>query len=252
MLKVEKLSYSYPGYDDTLREVSFELGEGQVLAILGNNGAGKSTLLKCINHVLRPRSGKAYIDDVCLTELSNREIARRVAYVSQVLPLTEMTVHDTVMLGRRPYMTWGFTEEDHKIVHEAMERMGLVGDIQGRFLSQLSGGERQKVMVARALAQKPRLLLLDEPTSNLDIKNQYQVLRHIRQICREDKLSAILVIHDLSLALRFADRVLLLHEGKIYRDGGPEVLDTESLKAVYAIDARILELEGHRLVWVEE
>lgn len=211
-----------------LRDVGFSLEDGQFMAILGNNGVGKSTMLKCFNRILTPDSGSVQADGEELLRLPGREIAKRMAFVAQSVPATQMTVHDMVMLGRRPYMKWGFTEEDHKIVHEAIDQLG-VSHLRGRFLSQLSGGERQKVMLARALAQQPKILLLDEPTSSLDIQNQYQVLRIVRDICHDQGITAIVVIHDLNLALRFCDRFLLLRQGQVYRWGGREILDRQAL-----------------------
>ena len=170
--------------------------------------------------------------------------------MSQNVPSTQMTVHDVVMLGRRPYMKWGFTEKDHQIVHEAMDRLNLDA-LRGRFLNQLSGGERQKVMLARALAQQPKLLL-DEPTSSLDIHNQYQVLKIVQEICRKDGLTAIVVIHDLNLALRFCDRFLLLRQGQVYDAGDWRVLTPEALEQVYQVKGRVLDVEGRKMVLVEE
>lgn len=171
--------------------------------------------------------------------------------MAQHVPDTQMTVHDMVMLGRRPYMTWGVTEHDHHVVHEAMRYLNLE-DMRGRFLNQLSGGERQKVMLARALAQEPTLLLLDEPTSNLDIRNQYQVLQITRDLCREQNLTAMIVIHDLNLALRFCDRFLLLREGEVYRYGGAEIFDADALRDVYGVTGSIVDVQGHRLVLIDD
>ena len=224
MLNVENLSFHYRNGPEILRQVSFSLEDGQFLAILGNNGAGKSTMLKCFNQILRVEGGHVWMDGEDLLTMTHREVAQRVAFVSQNIPSTQMTVHDVVMLGRRPYMRWGFTEEDHRIVHEAMDRLHL-SDMRGRFLNELSGGERQKVMLARALAQQPKVLLLDEPTSSLDIQNQYQVLDIVRDICRTSTITAVMVIHDLNLALRFCDRFLLLKDGQVYRSGDSSILD---------------------------
>lgn len=225
---------------------------GEFLAVLGNNGVGKSTLLKCFNHILSADSGKVMLDGEDLLAMPILEVAKRAAFVSQNVPSTQMTVHDVIMLGRKPYMRWGFTEADHAIVHEVMERLNLVGDIQGRFLNQLSGGERQKVMLARALAQQPKVLLLDEPTSSLDIRNQYQVLQIVRDICHADGISAIIVIHDINLALRFCDRFLLMRKGQVYKYGDLSVLDSEALKAVYDVSAKIVEVGGHYTVLVDD
>ena len=251
MMQVKNLSFHYKGGSEILNDVSFTVEPGQFLAILGNNGVGKSTLLKCFNHILKPDSGEVILDGENLLTKSTREVAKRVAFVSQSVPSTQMTVHDVVMLGRRPYMKWGFTEEDHEIVHDAMHRLG-VEDMRGRFLNQLSGGEKQKVMLARALAQQPKVLLLDEPTSALDIQNQYQVLKMVRDFCHDDNMIAVVVIHDLNLALRFCDRFLLMKDGEIYRHGDRSILDSTALKEVYGVDAQVVEVNGRHMVLVEE
>ena len=251
MMEVKNLCYHYKGCPEVLKDVSFELEPGRFLAILGNNGVGKSTLLKCFNHILKPDSGEVLLDGENLLKKSAREVAKQVAFVSQSVPNTQMTVHDVVMLGRRPYMKWGFTEEDHNIVHDAMHRLD-VEDMRGRFLNQLSGGEKQKVVLARALAQQPKVLLLDEPTSALDIQNQYQVLNMVREICHKDNKIAVVVIHDLNLALRFCDRFLLLKDGQVYRYGERSILDMTALKEVYGVDAKVVEVEGRHMVLVEE
>ena len=250
MLNVENLSFHYRSGPEILRQISFSLEEGQFLAILGNNGAGKSTMLKCFNQILRVKGGHVWMDGEDLLTMTHREVARRVAFVSQTIPSTQMTVHDVVMLGRRPYMQWGFTEEDHRIVHQAMDRLNLSA-MRGRFLNELSGGERQKVMLARALAQQPKVLLLDEPTSSLDIQNQYQVLDIVRDICRTSSITAVMVIHDLNLALRFCDRFLLLKDGRVYRSGDSSILDRQALRDVYGVDAHVVTVEEKSVVLVD-
>ena len=251
MMEIKNLSYHYKGCPEVLRDVSFDIAPGQFLAILGNNGAGKSTLLKCFNHILKPDSGAVLLNGEDLLGMSTKEVAQQVAFVSQNVPDTQMTVHDVVMLGRKPYMKWGFTEKDHAIVHDAMHRLD-VEDMRGKFLNQLSGGEKQKVILARALAQEPKVMLLDEPTSALDIQNQYQVLKMVQDICHKDQVIAVVVIHDLNLALRFCDRFLLLKDGKVYRHGDRSILDSVALKEVYGVDAKVVEIEGRHMVLVEE
>ena len=251
MMEIKNLSYHYKNGSDVLKDVSFAIEPGQFLAILGNNGVGKSTLLKCFNHILKPDAGQVLLDGEDLLAMRPREVAKRVAFVSQSIPNTQMTVHDVVMLGRKPYMKWGFTEQDHHIIHDAMHRLD-VEDMRGRFLNQLSGGEKQKVMLARALAQQPKALLLDEPTSALDIQNQYQVLKMVRDICHKDQLTAIVVIHDLNLALQFCDRFLLLKDGQVFRYGDRSVLDSDALQQVYGVRAKVVEVEGRHMVLVDE
>lgn len=250
MIQVENLSYHYKGGRQVLKDVSFSVDDGAFLAILGNNGVGKSTMLKCFNKILTPEKGKILMDGDDLLALDRRELAQRVAFVAQSIPSTQMTVHDMVMLGRRPYMKWGVTEEDHKIVHEAMDQLGI-SHLRGRFLSQLSGGERQKVMLARALAQRPKVLLLDEPTSSLDIQNQYQVLKIVQDICRDNAITAVMVIHDLNLALRFCSRFLLLRQGQVYRCGDREILDRQALLDVYQVNAQVVQVNGQSMVQVD-
>ena len=244
MIEAKGICFHYKNCPVVLQDVAFQAEEGQFLAILGNNGAGKSTLLKCMNGILKPDAGSLLLDGEDLLTMPHRQVAQRVAFVAQTVASTQMTVHDMVMLG-------SFSREDHDIVHAAMARLGLM-DMRGRFLNQLSGGERQKVMLARALAQQPRLLLLDEPTSALDIRNQYQVLKIVGELCRTEGLTAVVVIHDLTLALRFCDRFLLMRDGQVYRCGGLEVLDKTALREVYGVDAEPVAVNGRHIVLVNE
>ena len=251
MIEAKGICFHYKNCPVVLQNVDFQAEDGHFLAILCNNGAGKSTLLKCMNGILKPDAGSLLLDGEDLLTMPHRQVAQRVAFVAQTVASTQMTVHDMVMLGRRPYMGWSFSREDHDIVHAAMARLGLM-DMRGRFLNQLSGGERQKVMLARALAQQPRLLLLDEPTSALDIRNQYQVLKIVGELCRTEGLTAVVVIHDLTLALRFCDRFLLMRDGQVYRCGGLEVLDKTALREVYGVDAEPVMVNGRHIVLVNE
>lgn len=250
MLSVEDLRFQYRSGPEILKGVSFTLEKGKFLAILGNNGAGKSTMLKCLNRIISPKRGKICMDEEDLLCMPTREVAKRIAFVSQTVPNTQMTVHDMVMLGRRPYMRWGFTSEDHRIVHEAMEKLDLL-DMRGRFLNELSGGERQKVMLARALAQQPKVLLLDEPTSSLDLQNQYQVLEITRDICHNTQITAIVVIHDLNLALRFCDRFLMMQNGEVYKYGDCHVVDREAIWDVYHVHGEVAQVENQRIILVD-
>ena len=219
MICVDHLCYHYKGGRPILRDVSFELEDGRFLAVLGNNGVGKSTLLKCMNRILTADSGHCRIDGEDLLTLSHREIAKRVAFVAQHVPDTQMTVHDMVMLGRRPYMTWGVTEHDHHVVHEAMRYLNLE-DMRGRFLNRLSGGERQKVMLARALAQEPTLLLLDEPLGGM---NPEEIAFSIDAISKlRDKGISILVVEHNMQILDILDSVTVISFGHKIFEGTPE------------------------------
>lgn len=250
MLSVKSLKFRYRTGPEILDQVDFQLEPGHFVAVLGNNGAGKSTMLKCLNQILKPESGSVQLNEEDLLTMPHREIAKRIAFVAQSVPSTQMTVYDTVMLGRRPYMKWGFTETDRAIVRETMETLNLT-DMSGRFVNTLSGGEQQKVMLARALAQQPQVLLLDEPTSSLDIHNQYQVLGTVQDICRTTGITAVVIIHDLSLALRFCDRFLLMKGGRVYRYGDASVIDRETIEAVYNIRANVATVGGRKVVLVD-
>ncbi|MDD7732424.1 MAG: ABC transporter ATP-binding protein [Firmicutes bacterium] len=250
MVKVEGLTFHYARKENILEDIHFTIGRGSFLAILGNNGVGKSTLLKCLNGILKPTQGQFHIEGRSVYSLTYRERARLMAFVSQNLPETKMTVHDVVMMGRRPYMKWHFTGRDHEIIHQSLRRL-QIENLKGRYLNQLSGGERQKVMLARALAQEPQVLLLDEPTSSLDIRNQYEVLRLVRNFCQSDGLTAIMVIHDINLALRFCDHFLLLQEGRVYDFGDHHIITSKALGDIYGIQASLNEVGGKRFVLVE-
>ena len=230
MLTVEHLSYRYRSGPQVLRDVGFSLEDGQFMAILGNNGVGKSTMLKCFNRILTPDSGSVQADGEELLRLPGREIAKRMAFVAQSVPATQMTVHDMVMLGRRPYMKWGFTEEDHKIVHEAIDQLG-VSHLRGRFLSQLSGGERQKVMLARWLMTKPRVLIIDEPTKGIDIGARMSIYQIIHQLT-EAGIGILMLTSDMVELIGLSDRTLVFYEGKIVKElSRGEITEERVMKA---------------------
>ena len=247
MLNVNGLSFRYRGGEPLLKGVSFSIGAGQCAAVLGNNGAGKSTLMKCVGRLLNANAGSVQLNGSELTQLSHREIAKRVAFVAQSAPRTRLTVYDSVLLGRKPYMKWAFSAEDRAIAENAIAQMQLSG-LEERFTDELSGGEQQKVMLARALAQQPELLLLYEPTSSLDLQNQHLVLGLVREICERTGIAAMVIIHDLNLALRFCDRFLMLSGGEICFSGGAEVVNRESIARVYGIPAKVVEIGGRRVV----
>ncbi len=246
-MRVENLNFSYPCGRQILKDVSFTAPAGEFLAILGNNGAGKSTLLKCFDHILRPQTGRVVVNGTDLLRLKGTALARQVAFVAQGAEGTRQTVYDTLLLGRKPYMKWGVTDRDKALVEETLVRMEL-DRLAVRYLDQLSGGERQKVLLARALVQEPKVLLLDEPTSNLDLRNQYEVLDLVRQECRRRNITAIVVIHDLNLALRFCGRFLFLHGGAVLAEGDASVVTPANIRAVYGIDATVAHVQDTPVV----
>ena len=243
MLEVKSLSFAYRCGRQILEDVSFSVPTGTCLAVLGNNGAGKSTLLGCLAHLLRPQRGRALVDGEDLLGMEAGRAARTVALVSQFTPASRLTVYDMVLLGRKPYLKWDFTAADRAMTEEALERLGL-SELALRYADRLSGGEGQKVQLARALVQQPRLLLLDEPTSSLDLRSQYEVLGLVSQLCRERGLTAVAVLHDLNLALRFCHRFLLLHGGRVYAQGDASVVSPKAIREVYGMEAAVRELDG--------
>ncbi len=245
MIRVEKLRYSY-GSREVLSNVNLIVSEGEITFILGPNGCGKTTLLKCINAILKPK-GCVYVDGENVFTLAPSEIAKKIGYVPQRSGVADMTVFDAILLGRKPYMGLKVSEEDYKIVEEVINDLNLQ-NLALRKLGELSGGELQKVIIARALAQKPKVLLLDEPTSNLDIKNQIEILRLVRRIVRERRISAIIATHDLSLATLFADKVVMMKNGEIFAIGGAEVINESNIKAIYGIDVKVVRTNGLALV----
>ena len=248
MIQVKSISFSYDSNrSNILDDVSFDIEKGHCLAILGNNGAGKSTLLKCLNRIQNPKRGSVIADGEDLLKIPRREMAKRIAYVPQHSARSNTMVFDAVLLGRKPYIRWDATDEDRKIVSDLLVQLNLQ-KYSDRSMDQLSGGELQKVVLARALAQQPQYLLLDEPTSSLDPKNQHEMLHLVKDISRENNIGVVMVIHDLSHAARYCDRFLFLRDSKVYAYGGPEVLTPENIRAVYGMEVDILEHKGNKVI----
>jgi iron complex transport system ATP-binding protein len=246
MLSVAGVHFQYPSRP-VLRGVSFELPAGQILGVLGVNGAGKSTLLKCLNKILRPEKGNVLLGGEDLLKMSGNEVARMLGYVPQKYGEERLTVYDTVLLGRKPHIRWAAAETDFQAVERVLQIMRLE-DYAMRPIHELSGGEMQKVIIARALAQEPRVLLLDEPISSLDLKNQLEVMELICRVVEDQGLSAILAIHDINLALRFADRLLFLKEGKVYAFSEPRAVTPAVIREVYGVDVILQEVQGYPVV----
>ena len=246
MLTVEGVTFGYRSAP-VLQDVSFTVQPGEFLAVLGNNGAGKSTLLRCITRIVRPQTGTVLLgeDDVHL--MSGTERARRIGHVPQRAEASHMTVYDTVLVGRTPHITWSASHRDHHVVEDVLAELGLE-HLAMRPIDELSGGELQKIVIARALAQEPRLLLLDEPTSSLDLRNQLDVLDTVKRVTSAQGVAVIAVMHDLNLALRFADAFLLLSDGRVHACGGPEVVTPESIAEVYGVPVALAEVDGVRVI----
>ena len=246
MLSAHQVAFSYRS-DPTIEDISFMVNRHDVLSILGPNGSGKTTLLKCINRILAPRSGSVFIGETDAEQMHPKEIARKIGYVPQRGELSRMTVYDLVLIGRSPHFGWTAGARDHELTAEVIELMGL-SSLAVRYADELSGGEFQLVQIARALVQQPSVILLDEPTSSLDMKNQHQVLSNIKTIVSTRPMAAVMSVHDINLALRYSTAFILLKEGSMYAAGGREVITPENMHAVYAIEMDVEEFNGTPLV----
>lgn len=236
MLKVENLT---AGYDEKFRleNISFEIKHKEIFGIIGPNGSGKTTLLRAITKVIKPQKGKIIFNGDDMENIPINELAKKIAVVSQIQNFEfDMKVEEFVLLGRIPHrkkFQFFETTTDEKIVEEAMKQTDTIA-LREKLMKELSGGERQLVFIARALSQQPQLLLLDEPTTHLDIKHQIQILNLIRKLNRELALSVIIILHDLNLASEYCDNLLLLNNGRIHKIGPPEeVLTYQTIEEVY-------------------
>jgi iron complex transport system ATP-binding protein len=223
--------------------VSFSVKADDVVSILGPNGVGKTTLIKCIDKVLKPDAGSVFIEGSDLHRMSKRNIAKNIGYVAQRSETSKTTVFDSVLLGRKPHFEWNATEKDIRLAGRVLHLLGLDG-LALKYVDEISGGEYQLVQIARVLVQQPKVILLDEPTNSLDLSNQHMIMHLIRNIVKKNHIVAIMIIHDLNLAIRHSDKFVLMKEGKICAVGGHEVITPESIKMVYNIDAYVESVRG--------
>ena len=243
-LQAEHITFGYT-QADILRNVDLQVEAGEILALLGPNGTGKTTLLKCAGRLLVPREGQTTVDGENIAQMSAKKRARYVGYVPQsTMDVFPGTVADTVLTGRMPYVDFRITRRDKDIAFSVIQQMGLE-DLAFRNINRLSGGQRQRVFIARALAQEPRVLLLDEPTSSLDLKNQMMTLQIIRKVAKEKNLAVVISIHDLNLAAMFCDKVMILKESDVFAFGTPKtVITAENIEAVYGVHASVDYTQG--------
>lgn len=234
------------GYGDRqiLKDVTLAIREGDFAGLIGSNGTGKSTLIKCVSGLLPLKRGKIMICGRDNTSLKSRERAQMVAVVPQSYHVEyDFTVEDIVMMGRNPYLSFRKKESqtDRDIVEEAMQ-MTNTAVFRDRLYNELSGGERQRVILARAIAQKPRIILLDEPTSALDVHHQIEVMELITRLNREEHMTVLAVLHDINIASRFCQRMIMLQEGVVTADGTPrEVINRQNMESLYKMKLMIRE-----------
>jgi iron complex transport system ATP-binding protein len=236
---IQNLSFQYRSVP-VLRDLSFNVGRSKILGLLGPNGSGKSTLIKCINQILRPK-GRIIMDGDEIHRMPISGVARRMGYVPQSETMgMSMTVFDAVLMGRRVHMGWKPSTRDLEVVSRVLEEM-KIEDFAMEDIWELSGGERQNVFIARALAQEPEVLLLDEPTSSLDLKHQLDTMETIRSLVERSGISVVMAMHDINLAARYADTVAMIRKGSIYGIGSPlELFTPQAILDVYGVEATFL------------
>ena len=244
-VKIKDLNFSYDGdpQEETLNNISINIEKGKFYTILGPNGSGKTTLIRLISKALNIKQEKIFIGDKDIININSKTLAKKLAVVPQSTSIEfDFSVHDIVLMGRSPHISRfsSESEEDIKIVKNAME-MTNTWNLRHKNINALSGGERQMVIVARAIAQETEIVLLDEPISNLDIHHQIEILNQIKLLNREKQRTIIAVLHDLNIATAYSDYMILMNNGKIHSIGTPEnVLKKDVIKEVYGLDVHII------------
>ncbi len=244
-IKIDDMEFGYSSVP-VLRDVTLDLDGPQFVTILGPNGVGKSTLIHCMNKVLKPNSGTVLINDRDVSEYKLKEIAKVVGYVPYTSTDTfPLNVVDTVLMGRSPHTGWRPTDADLNIVYNILKMLSI-DDLALRPFNELSAGQHQKVMLARGLAQDPEILLLDEPTSNLDVRHQLEVTSILRELSKSKDLLVVMISHDINISAKFSDKVILLNDGTIYAAGTPEeVITKQNITDVYGVDCEIVDDDSH-------
>tara|TARA_Y100000589_G_scaffold328985_1_gene374365 strand:+ start:3382 stop:4209 length:828 start_codon:yes stop_codon:yes gene_type:complete len=242
LIEVTNLSFSY-GNKKILSDINFSVEPNTFVAVLGINGTGKSTLIKCLNKINKLTEGEVKINSMSIDDMTINELAKMVAYVPQNVSTSfPIDVYDVILLGRRPYLNWSIGDYDRDIVAKVIQNLRLQ-DFAFRKFHTLSGGEQQKVVIAKAIVQEPQIYLFDEPTSSLDLFSQYDILGEIKSLVddKSNPCSAIVAMHDINLASKFADKVLIIHKSKVYCYDAPSIaLNIETVSEVYGVDAELL------------
>ena len=248
MLKVENLCFKYSrGGPKVLNGVSFELKRGEIGIVLGKNGSGKTTLFKNILGINKPTEGSVLFEDANLLRMSRRECAKRIAYVPQDINFGSLGVFESVLMGRVAYFGLKASPEDYLVVDRIIDDMGL-RDLASRSVGELSGGERQKIAIARAMAQEPKLIIFDEPTGNLDIANEQLIIDEAKKLAREKNIAVLSSLHDLNQALSFGDRFFFLKDGVIKYSGGKEIVTEAVIKDIFDADVRIVTIDDQQII----
>lgn len=245
-IKTIKLTFAY-GKENVLEGLDLCFDPGKLTAVLGPNGSGKSTLIKCVDGILPATSKSIFIDSRVLSSLSGNERARLMGYVpQQENTVFSTTVYETILMGRKPYIGWAPGKSDYDIVNRVIDDLDL-GNISHRYLNELSGGQRQRAIIGRALAQEPRVLLLDEPTANLDLKHQLEVMQILRELAK-NQMNVVIAIHDLNLAAMFCNHFIMLQRGRLFAEGDSSVITVENIRKLYGVEVSITGDENRKVV----
>lgn len=246
LLDVKDLNFSY-GDKQILHNISFTAERNNVVSILGPNGVGKTTLLKCLCNIHKPSSGTMTIDDMNISAFSTKELARHISYVPQSVNRSNTLVFDSVLIGRRPYIEWTATNNDLEITWSALRAL-KIEDLALRSVDDLSGGEFQKVQIARAIVQQPDILIMDEPTNNLDIANQHVTMHTIIDAVRSRDVCTIMTMHDINLAVHYSDVFIFMKNGSVIESGGIDIITEDLIEKVYGINADVIFHKGKPFV----
>ena len=248
MLKVENLCFRYSKNGNlVLNGANLELKQGEVGIILGKNGSGKTTLFKNILGIEKPKSGRIHFDGENLLKMNRRDRARRIAYVPQHIHFGDLTVLDSVLMGRVSYFGMKAGVEDYLAVEKILEDMQLQS-FASRSAEALSGGEKQKIAIARAMAQEPKLMVFDEPTGNLDIANEQLIIAEAKKLARQKNISILSSIHDVNQALAFGDKFFFMKDGVVKYAGGKEIVTEEVIRDIYDIQVRFEIIDGKKVM----
>lgn len=248
MLSMENVTFRYDRRGAAvLDNASLSLDKGQVGVLLGRNGCGKTTLMKTLLGLCTPESGSIAFDGQALSAMKRRQRSQVAAYVPQSLQFGALRVYDAVLAGRVSRFGMQPGAEDRRAAEAALEDMDLTA-LAERNVQQLSGGERQKVAIARALAQDPKLLVFDEPTGNLDVANEQRILRQARRLARTRGITVLCTLHDLNQALTYGDRLFLMQQGRIRYTGGGDILTPETVQEVFGTRVRAAEIDGKKIL----
>lgn len=248
MLEVNRLSFRYSKSSPAvLDNASLSLETGKIGVLLGKNGSGKTTLFKNILGLCRPVAGTISFDGTNLSSLSHRERAGMIGYVPQQIQFGNLTVFDSILSGRISYFGMRAGKEDYAEVQRIIDELNL-DSIAWKNAEELSGGEKQKVAIARALAQNPKILIFDEPTGNLDMANEYLIIREARKIARDKNITILSSFHDLNQAMSLGDMFFFMKDGNVRYSGDEKVITEDVIRDVYGISTKIMEIDGRKVV----